>query len=299
MRAGCWRFKKLKISVGIAGILVALWSVIPVYWVLNLSFQRRPDIYTVPPYLFPPVPTVDDYLRAVGILKTAPFGSSTGLGLVPQFTAGIQNSLIVATAVMVFTLLLCIPAGFAFARFSFRFRSLIFFVIIFARSLPPIATTIPYYQFYKTTGLLGTIPGLVLVHMTLTVPLTTWVLTGFFSSLPQELDKQARMDGCSRFRLFTKVIIPIAAPGLAAVAILAWLTSWNEFILALLLAYSNDLYTVAPALAAPLFGYGSDVELYSAFASIALVPSVIAAVVLQRYMTRLKIVDPLTFHAPT
>ncbi|MBI3117019.1 MAG: carbohydrate ABC transporter permease [Thaumarchaeota archaeon] len=289
----------MKKIVGLAGLLVAAWSILPVYWVLNLSFQRRLDIYTVPPYFFPPVPTVDDYLRAVGILKTNPFGSSTGLGLVPQFTAGIQNSLIIATLVMALTMLLCIPAGYAFARFSFRFRSLIFFIIIFARSLPPIATTIPYYQFYKTAGLLGTIPGLALVHMTLTVPLTTWVLSGFFSSLPVELDKQARMDGCSRARLFRSVLIPIAAPGLAAVAVLSWLTSWNEFIFALLLAYSNDLYTVAPALAAPLIGYGSDIELYSAFASISLVPAVIAAIILQRYMTRLKIVDPLTFRVPT
>jgi multiple sugar transport system permease protein len=91
------------------------------------------------------------------------------------------------------------------------------------------------------------------------------------------------------------VLIPVAAPGLAAVAVLAWLTSWNEFVLALLLAYSNDLYTVAPALAAPLFGLGTDVELYTAFASIAIVPSVIAAIILQRFMTRLRIVDPLTF----
>ena len=134
--------------------------------------------------------------------------------------------------------------------------------------------------------------------MTLTVPLTTWVLSGFFSSLPVELDKQARVDGCGRFKLLSRVIIPVAAPGLAAVAVLAWLTSWNEFVLALLLAYTRDLYTIAPALAAPLFGIGTDVELYTAFASVALIPSVIAAVVLQKFMTRLKIVDPLTFVAP-
>ncbi len=285
----------MKLGVGVAGILIALWSTVPVYWVVNLSFQTRLQIYNLPSSLLPPTPTLENYLRAFGLSTRSSFGSLAGNGLVPQFLSGLQNSMIVATLVMLATLALCIPAGYAFARFSFPFRSAIFFTILFARSLPPIATSIPYYQFYKQIGLLGSIPGLLLVHMTLTVPLTTWVLSGFFSSLPVELDKQARMDGCNRFKLFARVIIPIAAPGLAAVAVLAWLTSWNEFVLALLLAYTRDLYTIAPALAAPLFGIGTDVELYTAFASVALVPSVIAAVVLQKFMTRLKIVDPLTF----
>ena len=288
----------MKLSIGVAAVLIALWSIVPVYWVVNLSFQTRLQIYSLPSSLLPPAPTLENYLRAFGLSTASSFGSLAGNGLVPQFLSGLQNSMVVATLVMFATLALCIPAGYAFARFSFPYRSAIFFTILFARSLPPIATSIPYYQFYKQIGLLGSIPGLLLVHMTLTVPLTTWVLSGFFSSLPVELDKQGRMDGCTRFRLFSRVIIPIAAPGLAAVAVLAWLTSWNEFVLALLLAYTRDLYTIAPALAAPLFGIGTDVELYTAFASVALVPSVIAAVILQKFMTRLKIVDPLTFVAP-
>ncbi|MBI2649100.1 MAG: carbohydrate ABC transporter permease, partial [Thaumarchaeota archaeon] len=280
----------MKLGTAVCAGLIAFWSLLPVYWIVNLSFQTRLQIYSLPSSLVPPTPILENYMKAFGLSTKATFGSLAGLGLVPQFLSGLQNSIVVATLVMIATLLLCIPAGYAFARFSFPLRSAIFFTILFARSLPPIATSIPYYQFYKQIGLLGTIPGLTLVHMTLTVPLTTWVLSGFFSSLPVELDKQARMDGCGRFKLFSRVIIPIAAPGLAAVAVLAWLTSWNEFVLALLLAYTRDLYTIAPALAAPLFGIGTDVELYTAFASVALIPSVIAAVVLQKFMTRLKIV---------
>lgn len=288
----------MKLGTAVCAVLIALWSLLPVYWIVNLSFQTRLQIYSLPSSLVPPTPILENYLKAFGLSTKATFGSLAGLGLVPQFLSGLQNSIVVATLVMIATLILCIPAGYAFARFSFPLRSAIFFTILFARSLPPIATSIPYYQFYKQVGLLGTIPGLVLVHMTLTVPLTTWVLSGFFSSLPVELDKQARVDGCGRFKLLSRVIIPVAAPGLAAVAVLAWLTSWNEFVLALLLAYTRDLYTIAPALAAPLFGIGTDVELYTAFASVALIPSVIAAVILQKFMTRLKIVDPLTFRAP-
>ena len=290
----------MKLGTAVCAVLIAFWSLLPVYWIVNLSFQTRLQIYSLPSSLVPPTPILENYLKAFGLSTKATFGSLAGLGLVPQFLSGLQNSIVVATLVMIVTLILCIPAGYAFARFSFPLRSAIFFTILFARSLPPIATSIPYYQFYKQIGLLGTIPGLVLVHMTLTVPLTTWVLSGFFSSLPVELDKQARVDGCSRLKMFRSIVIPIVAPGLAAVAVSAWLTSWNEFILGLLLAYINDLYTIAPALAAavPSVGAGTDVELYVAFAALAMVPSVIAAAVLQRFMTRLKIIDPLTFSTP-
>lgn len=280
----------------IAAFLLALWSVVPVYWVANEAFQTRPQIYSIPPYLLPPTPSLANFATALGLSKSGlNYGSLGGVGIIPQYIAGLQNSVIVATSVMVLTLVLCVPAGYAFARFSFPARSAIFFTILFSRSLPPIATAIPYYQFYKQLNLLGSIPGLILVDMTLTVPLTTWVLSGYFGSLPVELDRQARVDGCNRWKLFTRVLIPVAAPGIAAVAVLAWLTSWNEFVLALLLAFSNDLYTVAPTLAAPLFGAGTDVNIYVAQSTIALIPAVIAAIILQRYMTRLRIVDPLTF----
>lgn len=287
------RLRGKKALTILAAIAVALWSIVPIYWVANLAFQFRIQVYTIPPFLFPPTPTIVNFLIALGLSSSIPLGGVTGLA--PQFIAGFQNSLIVSTLVMLLTLALCVPAGYAFARFSFTAKSAIFFTILFARSLPPISVAIPYYEFYKEIGLLGTIPGLVLADMTLTVPLTTWVLSGYFGSLPIELDRQARVDGCSRLQLFRNVLIPVAAPGLAAVAILAWLTAWNEFVLALLLAYSNGLYTIAPALAAPLFGAMPDAEVFAAVSTIAVIPSVIAAAILQRYITRLRIVDPLTF----
>ncbi len=261
-----------RLIVSIFAALVVLWSLMPVYWVFNLAFQTALQIFTLPAYLFPPTPTLENYLRALG--------SSL-------FLSALQNSMIVATLVMFATLALCIPAGYAFARFSFPARTVIFFTILFARALPPIATSIPYYQFYKEIGLLGTILGLVLAQMTLTVPLATWVLSGFFTSLPEELDKQARIDGCNRFQLLSRVIIPTAAPGLAAVAVLTWLTSWNEIIFAWLLASLRGLYTVPLAIHS------------TAMYSFSLVPSVIAAVILQKFMTRLRIVGPLTFRAPS
>jgi len=199
---------------------------------------------------------------------------------------------------MALTLIICLPAGYVFARIDFKYKALIFFLILLGRSVPPISVSIPYYQFYKTVNLLGTFPGMILIHLTLTIPLSVWVLSGFLGSLPAELDKQTRIDGCTRFQMFRRVLIPVAAPGLAAVAILAWLDSWNEFIFALLLADVKDFEMIAPAIAAPLYGFATEIEVFTAFLAIAVLPSVIAAIFLVRYMTRLRIVDPLTFRIP-
>lgn len=124
----------------IFGILVVLWSVMPVYWVFNLSLQTRLQIYNLPPYIVPPTPTVENYMRALGLTTVSTFDSATGKWLVPQFLSGLTASVAVATLVTMCTLALCIPAGHAFASFSFRFRSAIFFTILFGRSLPPIST---------------------------------------------------------------------------------------------------------------------------------------------------------------
>ncbi len=281
--------------------LVAVWSLLPIYWLLNLSFQPRLDIFTVPAYLIPRHPTLINYLAALGLLKgdTSGIGADAGLFLAPTFLAGLKNSLILATTVMIVTVAICLPAAYSFARFSFPLRTGIFALILLARSLPPISTAIPYYRFYKDFGLLGTFHGMILVDLTLTIPLTTWVLSGFISSLPVELDRQARVDGCSRLQMLRLVILPVAAPGVAAVAILAWLDSWNEFIFALLLSDVKGFPLVSPQVSIPMLGLGGGSPgIFVAFVAISLVPALIAALCLVPYMTRLRIGDPLTFRAP-
>ncbi len=285
----------------LGAVLVLLWTLIPIYWLLNLSLQPRIDFFTIPASLFPRHPTLINYVAALGLLKgdVTGLGGDTGLFLVPGFLAGLKNSLLVATTVMIITVAMCLPASYSFARISFPLRTGIFALILFTRSIPPISTAIPYYRFYKEFALLGTFQGIVLVDLTLTIPLTTWVLSGFISSLPIELDRQARIDGCSRFQMLRLVVIPVAAPGIAAVAILAWLDSWNEFIYALLLADVKGLPLVSPEVSATMFGLGGSAPgIFVAFVAISMVPSLVAAICLVPYMTRLRIGDPLTFRTP-
>jgi len=284
-----------KILLGVVILVILIWSLLPVYWLMNLSFQSRAEIYTIPANLLPPNPSFTNHLRSLGFIEAESVGTLAGTGLVPTFQEGMVNSIIIGIAVTIITLAISIPAGYAFARFSFPFKNLIFFIILFSRSVPPISVVIPYYFFFGAIGLRGTHLGLILIYLTLTVPLITWVLSGFFGTIPPDLDKAARMDGCSRFTLFRKVLLPTAAPGVAAGALLTFLTSWNEFVYALLIGQTESLYTLPPAIAGPIFGVGSDVELMMGIATVSLIPPVIAAFLLQKYITKLKIVDPITF----
>ena len=295
--------KSSRALLGVIIVFIIVWSLLPIYWMTNLSFQNSNEVFTIPSHLFPPNPTFDNHLRSLGLMesgtKTETIGGQTGSGLVPTFQEGMVNSIIIGIVVTVVTLAISIPAGYAFARFSFPLKNLLFFVILFSRSIPPISVVIPYYFFFRTIGLLGTHVGIILVYLTLTVPLITWVLSGFFGTVPPDLDKAARMDGCSRFTLFRKVLLPTAAPGVAAAALLTFLTSWNEFVYALILGQTASLYTLPPAIAGPIWGTGSDVELMMGIATVSLIPPIIAAFLLQKYITRLKIVDPITFDTET
>jgi len=275
-------------------LILALWSLIPVYWLLNLSFQHRYQINTNPSYLVPPTPTVSGYLRALGFPAETPFGREEASGYAKQFRVGLTNSFLVSIPVTVLTMAFAIPAGYVFGRTRFPFKNGLFFIILFSRTLPPVSIAIPYYQLYRTIGLAGTQIGLIVSYLTLTLPLITWVLTGFFGTLPIEVERAARIDGCSRGAAIRRVLLPIAAPGIAASAVLTFLTSWNEFLFALVLTSTTPAETLPPTIAAPLFGFGSEVEVMSAISSIAMVPAIAAAFVLQRYIVRLRIVDPVT-----
>lgn len=273
---------QIKKASEIAAVLIAVWSLLPIYWLLVLALEPNARRVDFPPNLFPSEPTFGNFRFVLSlfdskVLATAGFGS--------EFSLGFIHSIVVATAVMVLTLALAIPGSYAFARFSFRFRTTLFFLIFFTRVLPPISIVIPFYQFYRSVNLLGTYQGIIAAQLTLTVPLAMWVISGIFASIPQELDRQARIDGCSKYRVLRNVIIPVAAPGLIATAIVSWLASWNELVFALFLASIADFFMVPPVLAFASFGASAPLV-------IAFIPPIVAAFILQKYMTQLRLVSP-------
>jgi multiple sugar transport system permease protein len=242
---------------------------------VNLALEPEKDYYTSPPYVYPVHFTLQNLIAT---LHAALY--QNGPAYFPSLHLAIIHSTVVATAVMGATMLLALPAGYAFARFDFALRNTIFFLIIFARSLPSITLIIPYYSFYKDFNIVGTYQGVILAVMTLTVPIAVWVVSGVFSSLPNELDRQARIDGCSRSQALMKIIIPAASPGLVAIATITWLTAWNEYVLSTYLGDLGSFWTI----------YGIGIGPSSLI--VGLIPSIVAVTILQRFMTSLKLLSP-------
>jgi len=285
-----------KLCLFVLGLSAALWSLWPIYSLLRVSLETPSELSAIPMHFVPLTPMFGSYLRMVGF-STQVFGQMEGpIGVWRYYLEGLVNSAIVASATTILSLFFSFLAGYAFARYRFRLKGALLGLLLFSRTLPPIVMLIPYLAFFSVVHLNGTLLGLTLTYLVLSVPFVTWVLIGFFGSLPKDVENAARVDGCSRVSALTKVILPLSAPGIASVGVIAWLMAWNEFIFALLLVGGTPATTVPPVLEAIFVG-GSfpSLDLFSVYSSgvmISIIPAIIVSCVFQRYITRLKIVDP-------
>jgi multiple sugar transport system permease protein len=197
--------------------VVVLYCLGPFIWQAITSFKSAVDLTRLPPFL-PPSPTFANY---VSIFEGHPF------------LRIILNSLVVASASTVLSLFVGSLAAFALAKLPLSGKGIFLAFVLSVSMFPPIATVSPLFLIIKTLGLRDTLPALIITYTTFTLPLTIWILTNFFKEIPHEIYLAARVDGCTRFQIFYKIFIPLAAPGLFATAILVFIFSWNEFLYAL------------------------------------------------------------------
>ncbi len=210
--------KQVKGILNLLGLLaVVTWSVAPFVWQVITSFKPAVELATIPPIL-PAHPTLENYIN---VFSDRPFGRI------------ILNSIVVATLTTVLSLLAGSLAGFALAVFRLRGRQLFLGFVLTVSMFPPISTVSPLYIIIRELGLRDTIFALVITYTTFSLPLTIWILTNFFRSIPRELYLSARVDGCGNFQIFYKIFLPVTAPGLFATAILVFIFAWNEFLFAL------------------------------------------------------------------
>ena len=282
----------LTLFVALSVLFVLLWTVVPFFWMLWASFMTESEltegiVQTIDD------PTLDHYKRIFGHAEEeAIFGGQTKL-----IGRGFLNSLIVALPTAIIGTAIATLAGYAFGRFQFPAKTGLLFGLLLTRVLPPVAILIPYFTMFRTVGLVGDPGGLILTYLTGIIPLLSWVLMGYFATLPLEVERAARIDGCSRIKVLWYVIIPMAAPGISAAFIIAFLFAWNELLFGIILVGGTQWQTLSPALLAisPLTAVGySPIALFSAASALSIVPPLILALIFQRYITRLNIVDPVT-----
>ncbi len=225
-RAGQWAGRVVVALLVLAG-LVPLWRA--------LAGSLAPEAALLPGgALLPPHPVLDNY-RALFDAR--------------DFWVPIRNSLIVAGATTVLAVSLGALCAYALARLRFRGRGVLVAAILAASMFPQIAIVSPLYLMLRALGLIDTYPGLVLPYLTFAMPLTIWLLVGFFRELPRELEEAGMVDGASRLRVLREIVLPLALPGLATTAILTFLYAWNEFLFALSFTLGPERYTVPVAIA--------------------------------------------------
>ncbi|MEV1286126.1 carbohydrate ABC transporter permease [Micromonospora sp. NPDC049679] len=287
------KISRRKILVYGGALLLLVWTLAPIYWMINMSLSTTVAIGEG--RLFPSDPTLCNYVRIFSdtfSCHTADGASAPVVGQAAAIRQGLVNSLIISVVVTLVTMIVSIPAAYAIGRLVFKHKVKILTTIVLSRSLPPVAVLIPFSSMYTTMHLQGTILGLIIIYLTLTVPLVVWILSGFFASLPPNIEKLARTDGCTRFQALYRVLLGAAMPGVSAVAAIAFLTSWNEFTFALILTPATDAQPFPPTLAA-LFSHVSYPNTNAAAALLAMIPVMIMAYVFQRRIRSLNLVGPI------
>ena len=215
----------------LTGLLLGA-MLLPLYWALAASFTPEGDLFTSPS-LVPRVLVLDHY-RALFAERA--------------FWIPVRNSLIVAGATTVLAVLVGAVCAYALARLRFRGKGPALAFVLAVSMFPQISIVSPLYLVLRELQLLNTYPGLVLPYLTFTMPLTIWLLVGFFRQLPPELEEAGLMDGAGRLRTLWEIVLPLSWPGIATTAILAFLYSWNEFLFALSFTLGPERYTVPVAI---------------------------------------------------
>lgn len=209
--------------------LLAFIVLLPFLWTISTSLKPLPEVNKYPPEWISPNMTLSPYSDMFFYL---PFSTYT------------LNSLIVASAATLLTLVVGSLSAFAFSRFHFRGKTFLLLIFLLSQMLPGASVIIPLFQLLSAVGLYDTHIGLILVHTAVLLPFVIWLLYGFFLGIPVEVEDAALIDGCSRFEALRKVILPLALPGIGATALFAFLGSWSEFFFALLLTSSDSTRTI-------------------------------------------------------
>ena len=218
---------------GAALAALVAFAVFPFWWALVASVTPESRLFAEPS-LWPAEPVLDHY-RALWEER--------------DFWIPVRNSLVVAGTTTLFCVVAGALAAYALARLRFRGKAAILSFILAVTMFPQISIVSPLYLLLRSLRLINTYPGLVLPYLTFAMPLTVWLLTGFFRQLPADLEEAALVDGASRWQTMIRVVLPLAAPGLATTAILTFLYCWNEFLFALSFTLGPDRHTVPVAIA--------------------------------------------------
>jgi multiple sugar transport system permease protein len=258
-------------AVYITVIAVVFVMLLPLVWLGITSIRPPIEISSVRLNVIPKNPTWQNYITVFERYDMAMY---------------LRTTILISLAVVVTNLVLGVPAAYAMSRYKFFGDRVFYGGIIFFRMIPPIAAIVPLFMLFEQFRLLGTFTGLIIAHTAFKLPVTIWLLRNFFLDVPRELDDSARVDGGSTMRVMLQIALPLIQPGLAATAVLAFLWTWNDLLVTLVLSTRTNTEMLPLGLTKFVLEYGVDWGSMTAAGMIMFIPTLLFVFVAQRYLIR-------------
>ena len=259
--------KKIALAAGVALLLV--FTAFPFVWMITTAFKLPNEIFVTPPTFLP---------------KTFTFDNVARLFAETRFAGYLANSVLVAAATVLVTLVIAVPAAYALTRFRFRGREAVTATILFAYMFAPIMIIIPFYVLMRTLGLANTHAGLVLAYTAFCLPFALWLLRSYFQGIPLELEEASMSDGASRAQTVRYIVLPVALPGVIATGTFTFILAWNDYIFARVLLAADELKTLPVGIADLYNASVVDWGMIMSAGLLVLLPVLAVFVFLQKYL---------------
>lgn len=270
---------KQKIGIVVGVVLILIWCLLPVAWIISMSFKDEASITVGNPGFLPGDGTFAGWENYRAVLDN------------DQFLKAIRNSIGISLIATLLSVIVATLAAYAIARLEFRGKRLVLSMALAIAMFPVVSLIGPLFDMWRAFGIYDTWPGLIIPYMSFTLPLAIWTLSAFFREIPWEMEQAAQVDGATSWQAFRKVIVPLAAPGVFTAAILTFFFAWNDFVFGISLTSTEAARPIPASLA---FFVGADpfnrpASLLAAAAVIATIPIIVVVLIFQR-----KIVAGLT-----
>jgi multiple sugar transport system permease protein len=273
-----------KIALTVAVVVLLIWSIGPIYWSLVSSLTSPIDLVSPDPHFWPPKVTFEHYAKLLG--ATSQSQGNEVQSVWPQFSRAFLNSLLTSIASTILTVLIAAFGAYAFVRLRFPGRDLIFILVVATLAIPAYTVMIPLYRLMISLKLIDTYTGVILIYISAFLPLALWLMRSVYQAMPVSLEEAAWLDGASKTYTLVRIVMPLAAPGLIASAILTFLNAWGQFMVPLV--FSPTLKTKPLTVLIPEFVTRNYVDygLMNAAGILAIIPPVLLVLFLNRYLVQ-------------
>lgn len=260
----------LKMGLYASYAFIVIVFLFPLFWVASVSLKTQSELFEVPPSLWPSSWQFENYWQ---VLQTTPV------------LTYLWNSLRLVVLTVIATLIVALPAAFALSRFKMKGKNAFLLVVLMTQMISAVVISIPLYRLFASWDLLNNFLLILAIYVAVVLPLATWFMKNYFDTLPEQMDEAATIDGCTRWQLLTKILLPVARPGIISVVILVAVQSWSQFVIPFILIDDAALYPVSVGVVNLQSTQAQITTHYLAAGSImSIIPVIILFLLLQRYI---------------